>query len=345
MKTEKITLFFTIVSFVIVFLLGSQGFLLKPLFSVDVQPNFSANQTTVNIKNVGFAQAKNAIAQVIFIKIPQSMKNQCYEGIISNAEDKIMKINFSRFSTSVNCQLTYQGISPYDIDSIVVMADDSNGYVWSPSEDFKVKLAILQVGFWVAVSTIIISVASAVTIPYQRRMRKIKEENSRSSETEILNDINASKQELESLEKSLGATTDSSLRDHIGQRMRSLDNKIRELNSELGEVRSKRTIQGKSENLVGEFFLNWGELEQQLVRYSEKKDINPVRIGSSALIRELQRRKVLPDIFVKNFDTVRKFRNELAHGLIIPNEKMIKDYISILKELLETMQRINPSDL
>ncbi|MGI0102471.1 MAG: hypothetical protein ACREA7_07755 [Nitrosotalea sp.] len=103
MKTEKITLIFTIVSFVLIFLLGSQGFLLKPLFSVDVQPNFSANQTTVNIKNVGFAQAKNAIAQVIFIKSPQSMKNQCYEGIISNPEDKIMKINFSRFSTSVNC--------------------------------------------------------------------------------------------------------------------------------------------------------------------------------------------------------------------------------------------------
>ncbi|MGH2612614.1 MAG: hypothetical protein ACRDFB_06140, partial [Rhabdochlamydiaceae bacterium] len=97
-------------------------------------------------------------------------------------------------------------------------------------------------------------------------------------------------------------------------------------------------------NLVGEFFLNWGGLEQQLVRYSEKKDINPVRIGSSALIRELQRKKVLPDTFVKNFDTVRKFRNELAHGLITPNEKMIKDYISILKELLEVMQRINPSD-
>ncbi|MGI0102472.1 MAG: hypothetical protein ACREA7_07760 [Nitrosotalea sp.] len=193
-------------------------------------------------------------------------------------------------------------------------------------------------------STIIISVAGAVSIPYQRRMRKIKEENSRSSETEISNDINASKQELESLEKSLGTTTDTSLRDHIRQRMRSLDNKIREMNSELDEVRSKRTIQGKSENLVGEFFLNWGGLEQQLVRYSEKKDINPVRIGSSALIRELQRKKVLPDTFVKNFDTVRKFRNELAHGLITPNEKMIKDYISILKELLEVMQRINPSD-
>lgn len=344
MKTEIFTLIFTIVSFALLFLLGSQGFLLKPFFSVDAQPNFNANQTTISIKNVGFAQAKNAIAQIVFIKSPQSIKNQCYEGVISNQENKVMKINFSRFSTAINCQFTFQGLAPYDFDRVVVTADDSNGYVWNPLEDINFKLTLLQTGFWVSIITIMISIVSAITLPYSRRIRKIKEEKSRLSESETLNDIKMAQQELETLERSVDTTMDPSLKEHTRQRIRFLDDKIRELYSELDEIRSKRTIQGKSENLVGEFFLNWGELEQQLVRHSERLDINPVRMGSSALIREFQRREVLPRTFVDNFNQVRKFRNELAHGLITPNEKMLTDYISNLKKLLEEIQRMNPSN-
>lgn len=342
MKTERITLIFTIISFTILFLLGSQGFLLKPFFFVESHPDFITNQTSIYIKNVGFAQAKSAVAQITFVKDPLSIKNQCYEGIISSQENKILKINFSRFSTSINCQLTFKGLSPYDFDSIVVTADDSNGYVWTPQEENDFKLTILQIGLWVAIIAMIITIASAITIPYQRRNRKIKEEKSRASEEEILNDIKMTQQELESLERTIDAITDLPLKEHTRQRIKFLDNKIRELYGELDETRSKRTIQGKSEAFVGEFFLNWGELEQKLVRYSERLNINPIRIGSSALIREFQRQEALPHTFIDDFNRVRKFRNELAHGLITPNEKGLTDNISILKRLLSEMQRINP---
>lgn len=340
-KIESITLGFSIASFVLVFLLGSQGVLLKPLFSADVTENKENNETTISIKNAGFAQAKNSVAQIILPTSPTLIKNNCYEGTIFTNESKIITIEFSRFSTSVNCELIFDKLSKWNIEGIIVTADDSQGYTWSPFADINFKLIVFQIIAYAVLGTVITATSGSVVLSYQRRIRKRKNETSLSRENEIIADIKTAQEELDSLEMNLDAIKDISLAQHTKKRMTVLDNRIRELTGDLDQIRGKRTTEGKLENFVGEFFINWAELEQQLVRLTEKFEINPIRLGTSSLTRELARKEVLQREFIDKFDRVRKFRNGLVHGNIVPTRNELSENITAVKKLLEELKPIN----
>ena len=87
-KVEKFTLVFTISSFVLVFLLGSQGFILTPFFTINVE---QPSDTNVEIDNIGMAQAKNAIIHVVSEKPLNMTSSVCLEQSKIVSEEKEFK--------------------------------------------------------------------------------------------------------------------------------------------------------------------------------------------------------------------------------------------------------------
>ena len=101
-------------------------------------------------------------------------------------------------------------------------------------------------------------------------------------------------------------------------------------------------IEDKTRSLVGEFFSDWARLEQGLMRLREKRGIEePSRFEPpSMVVKQLERAGILPESLVREFDFVRQFRNELAHGFATPSADDLRSYNAIVKKLLKTVSEM-----
>lgn len=337
-KIERITLIFTIISFVLVFLLGSQGLILKPFFSVTVD---DSSPTIVKIQNIGMAQAKDAIVH-ISSTIPLKMtQNTCIENSKLELNEKQMLIHFVRLSTGISCTIYFEGKIKYDLEYVTVSSEDAAGLEWTPYVDLFSRLFWLQIGTYGAVISLISAVIGTIISSYIRRQTKNKVKIYRTKEEEVREEIRLIEDELNFLQKRLSETTDADLINSITRRIRFLDDRMRVLYLELDQAKSSIILEGRLENIVGEFYINWTELEQQILRIAEHNQIDTVRMNIHNLVRELQRREIFSKELIDNFNELRKFRNGLVHGFISPRETYLKDMNSKLKKLLSSIKELN----
>ena len=112
--------------------------------------------------------------------------------------------------------------------------------------------------------------------------------------------------------------------------------------SNLFEIEVEDIPETEPHSLVGEFFYNWASVEQELsrlrIKYAKvKKDrVMPLRM----LVSKLEAAGSLPTSSSQSLNTIRLFRNELAHGFSTPsiavlktNNDTVKEFVKILKEL------------
>ncbi len=112
--------------------------------------------------------------------------------------------------------------------------------------------------------------------------------------------------------------------------------------SNLFAVTVEDLIEEGAHSLVGEFFSDWAILEQELLRLKDKHAIAPSgRFEPPAiLVRQLEQAGLLPVLFVQQFNLVRQFRNELAHGFATPAASDLKSHTATVKKLLKTVSEL-----
>ena len=101
-------------------------------------------------------------------------------------------------------------------------------------------------------------------------------------------------------------------------------------------------VKETSHSLVGEFFSNWANLEQELIRLkNEHAMVAPDKFEPPyRLVRQLVEKEILPASLIHEYDLARKFRNELAHGFVTPSANDLQSYNAIIKELLKTIKKL-----
>ncbi|MCA9827966.1 MAG: hypothetical protein KC444_06195, partial [Nitrosopumilus sp.] len=108
-----------------------------PIISEDywTQPKFKAqvnnietsdgNFTQIKIFNEGASQAKEGFAAIDKKKNLILNYTTCHEGNIVSDNEEQTKINFERLSTGINCHVFYNEHNKFNIDRIIVSAEDS----------------------------------------------------------------------------------------------------------------------------------------------------------------------------------------------------------------------------
>lgn len=143
---------------------GILDFMIKPSFEVETSGYGKIGDFTesVYIRNIGLAQAKNAIAD-IFSSKPIMMKyTQCPEGTLSNNNSTRITITFERFSQNIVCHVPFHSGWEHNIYRIDVTAEDAEGYSWSPQKEN------LTLGTQYAIVSISTLLAVALTIYVNR---------------------------------------------------------------------------------------------------------------------------------------------------------------------------------
>ena len=94
-------------------------------------------------------------------------------------------------------------------------------------------------------------------------------------------------------------------------------------------------------SLVGEFINSWALFEQELFRVNANKlDEEHRFVQPMIIVRNLAEKNIIPEGFVKTYDIVRRFKNELVHGEIVPSTDYLKKYSNDLEYLLRAIREI-----
>lgn len=343
-KVGTITIIFTVISFVLVFLLGQQGILVKPLLVADVQDGKSNNNsTTLTIKNIGFAQAKKAEAIIVLSHPHPISQNLCFEGNLTLQSSSKYKINFERLSTGISCVLEFNGLIKNELSFITISADDASGFQWNSVDEIIQKIQFI---YFSLIATTIVSIVAGVSASISLHrwfMRKQRQKVYTQSEEEITRDIKLTTEDIKEFYSELERTTDSSISNSVKTKIEMLDERLRNLYSQLDQARSRKLTSGELDEIVGKFFNKWALLEQQLVQLANKNDIDFIRSSPSILVKELQKKEIIDSNFVTPFSDLRVFRNNLVHGNSTPNKKQIETYLQMLQSLLDSLSKINPA--
>jgi hypothetical protein len=86
-------------------------------------------------------------------------------------------------------------------------------------------------------------------------------------------------------------------------------------------------------SLVGEFIKEWANLEKQNLQENGRIKAPMHRL------REMQESGELSNNQAKQFDEIRKFRNNLVHGMSSPTEKDLKKHLIELKDLNKILNK------
>lgn len=91
--------------------------------------------------------------------------------------------------------------------------------------------------------------------------------------------------------------------------------------------------------VIGEFIGKWAGLERALHNMVvSRAPEGAVRFEPpSMLIRQLRHLGLVSEDFIKSFDEIRVFRNDLVHGLATPSVEQVEDHLSKLTHLLKEL--------
>ncbi|MFA1722708.1 GTP pyrophosphokinase [Xanthomonas campestris] len=88
---------------------------------------------------------------------------------------------------------------------------------------------------------------------------------------------------------------------------------------------------------IGEFISNWIKYEKTMREYAAKKGVSDIDAPSFRLLRTL---KDVPEDIRKDYERLRRFRNELVHGIDFPDADSIRAQTNDLKILVSRVNRL-----
>lgn len=332
----------------------SQVFKAYPEFKADYISNIENNtqKESVLLKNIGKIQAKNVN---MFIQSNDKIsikKIDCPEVTITDfIEGETLDLKFAKFSTNIDCYLDFESSIEGSIYRVVVSSDDAPGYQHVFKKDDKKDgvLAVFpsfitwQVGliFFASVTYAIVGIGLTYFVfRIQKRNRLRKTTHARLNE--IQNNIENLKNERKVLEESTRDIKPSEMPKHWGERLVWIENELNKLSSEKDQLTGIISTDMDLHSMVGKFFTNWAIFEQQLhILISKFEDKEVPRFQIRDMLTILHRREIMTREQLADFERVRQFRNELAHGIIRPSKKELDIMNTKLEKLLSVISDHN----
>lgn len=344
----------------------SQIFKANPEFEAMYTPNIinSTQIESVSILNVGKIQAKNAELVIRSNDEITLKKIECPESISNDfKQGHSFKLEFPRFSTKIFCDLDFESSVEGNIYNIVIFSDNAPGYRHIFTKDVKndaqnatnidiISDYVDQLFFGdyqpnpfdlILVATFtysVVAVSSSYFIIRRRRQnRQRKATNSRL--TEIQNTIQELNNERKIIETAIKETN---MRTPWIERLDSIENKLNKLSFEKDQLTGIISSDIDLQRDVGKFFTNWGILEQQLQR-SVLKDKDPKTKPWFRDVLNMLDDSKLKHEYINDLQRLRVFRNDLAHGVIDPSRKELKNMNVKLEELLGKINELSKTGL
>ena len=102
-----------------------------------------------------------------------------------------------------------------------------------------------------------------------------------------------------------------------------------------------KSIDIKPLSILGEFYLNWAEVEQNLRKMIDLLGVSGnLRGGSHFASRELEAKGIISKKTFNDLNLVRRGRNEIIHGMTPPDYTLIKNMNEILLQILKEFEKI-----
>ncbi|MCH8914756.1 MAG: hypothetical protein IIA82_02755 [Thaumarchaeota archaeon] len=148
------------------------------------------------------------------------------------------------------------------------------------------------------------------------------------------------KQEKRFLQNKQGTGRTSEVVEKDNKRRASLDEQISEISFELDEIRTKMLSDKKTEKSIGKFYIKWALLEREIVKLGEKHNITTISIqfSSGIVMRKLSEGRIIESEIYSNYQSIRRFRNNIAHGLTTPTNKELETNLVSLDVVLTKIQ-------
>jgi len=174
-------------------------------------------------------------------------------------------------------------------------------------------------------------------------MRKRRQESFKIRELELEKEIKDIQNEKNILrnKQGTGRTPDEIKRDN--KRIDVLDEQISEITSELDELRTKMLSDKKTEKNIGKFYTKWTLLEQELTKLADKHNLGSTvmaRYNSGIIMRKLFETEIIDSELYANYQSIRRFRNSIAHGLTTPINKDLEANLVTLDSVYSKIKSI-----
>jgi pentatricopeptide repeat protein len=317
----------------------------KPKFfaEIDSELNNSTHGEKIRAQNIGSSQAKNA---EIFIESKKGLtltKNSCFESAhVSNEKNSIL-LELPQFSTNIDCDLEFYDLPHKSLFTLIITANDVNGYQHDFTIDENDDLAFLSnfasflsslFNWETAIPVVIISYILAsilMTIVFFRYVRRKKLiEKSKQDEHEL-------EQRYAKLRRNLDVGKfESTL---------SKNRDIEKMTDVYNEMMASRTV-GNSpyySNLIHKFFERYATLEKLLFILTNSPKFDYGTKTSSDRIKELKNKEQISNSLFLQLNKLIDFRNSVSHNAIKLNVNILQQNLELLETVLSKLQSVAPS--
>jgi hypothetical protein len=351
-KKDALTIIVPVLSAVLILALTdlrifhpTPDFIIKFVPEVEKEGNYK-----LTVANVGRLQAKNVDLSIVSSHSYDIYSIFCPEGV-GTAGQKLFvsNIKFTKMSTSVECQIGILDTSDDNSTTVrtyhfSMTGDDSPGkqlrhdvIPQEPEEKSDLTAFFSQTSDVVFVTASILGGTMAVRAGL--RIQRDRQEDRRLEErqTEIQKDLDRAEEELDFLERSI--VDKPNVPSGIQERIQWLEERIARYNESLAKIRGATQTNEDTRVQVGDFFTKWAKLERTLAGIGERYGIDPKRPNNAwRTVDASFKNGELPANIYEEFQSLRSFRNDLVHGVIVPSEAELKSKISFLDKLSDSIE-------
>jgi len=346
-----------------------------PKFGVDLKLISFNNSTFARliVENKGDSQAKDVTVFVLSEEPVKILKSVCPEGKSKFEESSVLEIIFKKMSTNIECIVDFSSLVKGNIFKVVITADEVPGYELEidPPLDFSrpIELQLLkeqiqslreseerfrEKQFYNDV-ILLVSLSTAIAVSWSlfygfRMAKKTKEREEisftkslRENQTQLTSEFDRTNSELEFLTGAISTKLPDEIPLETLRRRDYLVDRISQLVNERDRIQSSLSSGKDLHSLIGEFFENWGNLEQVLVDLYTK--INEKRLkypNSNYVIKNLHQKGMLTKPIMEELQFLRKYRNEVVHVGKQTSKQELESKIPTLKNLISEIQKIKP---
>lgn len=338
-----------------------QIFKANPEYEVDIlNENFPVTTSKeLIITNTGLVQANNATVYVVADNMIGEKENVCFQGTISSYSTNILKINFSKMSIGVPCEITFQSLENSIVERIVIISDDAPGYDFYPKRSGDSSSSIfneneersmndeviifkdsnsddfLRYLPWIL---IIYTIGISLTSAYYLRKRKMKSKAYQILQKEYENKLKKFQDELDYIYKE--NVNKEIVSEHLKKRICWLEDKILIEKTNLDEASAKAFIPINPE-AIEDYFQKWKSVEKYLHKIVLEKGIDlGGDVDVSHINEDLFSNGITDKEFNSNLNSAISFRNKVSHGLIKSISGKMKDRTEQLVNSLNEIKKI-----
>lgn len=320
----------------------SQGFFITPQFEIKAMDDLN-NSTKLTMKNIGWVQAKNVHAFIDNDNALKLISDNCYEGKLIPSEKVQIKIDFLKMSSSIECNLFFEGKIRNQM-SVIMVADETTGKSWTfkDQQDKTIFYAFTILPIF-TIGAITASAISTILLFYSIFQSRRKQENYTKREDDLVEERKVLQLEIRTLQSKQGSGRSPKKHAEDNQKIENLKESLKEISSEIDEVRVKMLTETSPHKLVGVFFNNWAVLEIELARIGEEFKFGSVmlRYNVSIISKKLFEIEKIDAATLNKFRETNRFRNQVAHGMIFPSNNELKEHMKSIKELILVFKKIN----